>query len=257
MADNTRQWNWINFIKNGLEETTANQVIFVAGDLLWYPVEGNNKLRVAPDVMVAIGRPKGDRNSYLQWREANLPPQIAFEVLSPGNTKKEMAKKLLWYEKYGVIEYYVYDPDSNKLEIYNRTADKLIKIDTKDWTSHLLKFRLLWTTDTLKIFHPNGTPFLSYAEVIADVKSAKTAVTTAKAKMVKIKVENKEIKIENKEIKIENEEVKSENEEVKSENKKVRAENEAIKLEAKKAKEEAALLAAKLKSLGIDPTSLI
>ena len=143
MADNTRQWNWINFIKNGLEETTVNKDIFVAGDLLWYPVEGNNKLRVAPDVMVAIGRPKGDRNSYLQWEEAHITPQIVFEILSPGNTKREMEKKLLFYEDYGVMEYYVYNPDTNDLEIYNRTNNKLDKIEVREWVSPLLKFKLI------------------------------------------------------------------------------------------------------------------
>jgi hypothetical protein len=40
--------------------------VFVAGDLLWYPVEGNNRLSTAPDVMVAFGRPKviEDRTDY-------------------------------------------------------------------------------------------------------------------------------------------------------------------------------------------------
>ena len=33
--------------------------VFVAGDLLWYPVEGNPKVRSAPDAMVAFGRPNG------------------------------------------------------------------------------------------------------------------------------------------------------------------------------------------------------
>ena len=277
MADNTRQWNWITFIKNGLEETTAGKDIFVAGDLLWYPVEGNNKIRVAPDVLVAIGRPKGERNSYLQWQESHIAPQIVFEVLSPGNTKKEMARKLLWYEKYQVIEYYVYDPDFNRLEIYNRGGNKLVQVHTNEWTSPLLKFKLLWTTERLKLFHPNGTPFLSYAEVIADVKSAKKEIKTTKAEIIEVKTEIKEVKTEIKEvkteikevkteikevktenevIKTENEAIKTENEAIKTENEVIKTENEAIRLEAKKAKEKAALLAAKLKELGIDPASL-
>ncbi|MFK7979403.1 MAG: Uma2 family endonuclease [Saprospiraceae bacterium] len=229
MADNTRQWNWITFIKNGLEETTAGKNIFVAGDLLWYPVEGKNKIRVAPDVMVAIGRPKGDRNSYLQWREDHLAPQIVFEVLSPGNTKKEMAKKLLWYEKYEVIEYYVYDPDFNKLEIYNREGDKLVRIKTNNWTSPLLKFRLFWTSATLELFHPNGSPFLSYGEAIADVKSAR------------IEIQEGKVKIQEAKVKIQEE--------------KAKVEEEKTKVKEEKAK--TALLAAKLKELGIDPESLL
>ncbi len=65
MSDNTQQFRWIVTIKENLELIYAqNPHVFVAGDLLWYPVEGNNTIRQAPDVMVAIGRPKGDRGSY-------------------------------------------------------------------------------------------------------------------------------------------------------------------------------------------------
>jgi Uma2 family endonuclease len=65
MADNTRQFRWITTIKSNLDWLFANNDdVFVAGDLLWYPVEGDNKTRQAPDVMVAFGRPKGERGSY-------------------------------------------------------------------------------------------------------------------------------------------------------------------------------------------------
>jgi hypothetical protein len=37
--------------------------VFVAMDLLWYPVKGKPKIRLAPDVLVALGRPKGPRRS--------------------------------------------------------------------------------------------------------------------------------------------------------------------------------------------------
>src|ERR1700749_4432751 len=67
-------------------------------------------IRSAPDVMVAFGRPKGYRGSYKQWEEAGIAPQVVFEVLSPHNTRDEMADKLKWYDKYGVQEYYVIAP---------------------------------------------------------------------------------------------------------------------------------------------------
>ncbi|MEZ4524422.1 MAG: hypothetical protein R2941_00675 [Desulfobacterales bacterium] len=55
MADNTKQFDWIVKIKEGREVLFADRVdVFVAGDLLWYPVEGDNKTRIAP----ASGRPK-------------------------------------------------------------------------------------------------------------------------------------------------------------------------------------------------------
>jgi Uma2 family endonuclease len=54
MADNTQQFRLIVTIKENLELLFAdNPDVFVAGDLLWYPVRGNNGLRRAPYVMVA------------------------------------------------------------------------------------------------------------------------------------------------------------------------------------------------------------
>ena len=95
MADNTEQFNWIVLIKTNLEIIfSKNENVFVAGDLLWYPVKGNASIRVAPDVLVAFGTQKaGRRGSYLQWKENNIAPQVVFEILSPGNTKKEMINK--------------------------------------------------------------------------------------------------------------------------------------------------------------------
>lgn len=108
MADNTKQFRWIVTIKENLEILFASQSdVFIAGDLLWYPVEGNNKLCQAPYIMVVFGRPKADRGSYLQWKENNIAPQVVFEVLSPSNTTKEMTNKLLFYQRYGVEEYYI------------------------------------------------------------------------------------------------------------------------------------------------------
>ena len=42
----------------------------------------------------------------MQWREEGLAPQVVFEVRSPGNPPAEMKRKRLFYERYGVEEYY-------------------------------------------------------------------------------------------------------------------------------------------------------
>ena len=56
MADNTEQYEWIVKIKENLEILFANSPnVFIAGDLLWYPVQ-DKKITgpVAPDVMVVL-----------------------------------------------------------------------------------------------------------------------------------------------------------------------------------------------------------
>ncbi len=70
MSDNTLQFRWIVTIQGGLDALFRdNPDVFVAGDLLWYPIQGDNAIRQAPDAMVAFGRQKGDRGSYRQWEE--------------------------------------------------------------------------------------------------------------------------------------------------------------------------------------------
>jgi Uma2 family endonuclease len=113
MAENTLQFTWIVVIKEGLEALLRhNPDVFVAGDLLWYPVEGKPTIRSAPDAMVAFGRPKGRRGSYKQREEDGIAPHVVFEVLSPGNLTAEMTRKFEFYQMYGVEEYYIYDPRS-------------------------------------------------------------------------------------------------------------------------------------------------
>ncbi len=167
MADNTKQFELIVEIKKGLDLLFINDPqVFIAGDLFWYPVEGQPKIVTAPDVMVAIGRPKGDRGSYKQWEENNIAPQIVFEILSPANSRAEMSKKLLFFERYGVEEYYLYDPEENVLEVWQRTSDGLALMDfTDSWTSPRLGIRLDITSGRLQLYNADGTKFYSYIEV--------------------------------------------------------------------------------------------
>ena len=129
MSDNTLQFKWIVLIKEGLETLFRHDPnVFVAGDLLWYPEEGKPKIRQAPDVMVVLGRTKGERGSYKQWEEDGIAPQVVFEVLSPGNRLDEMLRKFRFYEKYGVEEYYIYNPDDGSLLGWRRRDGGLEEI---------------------------------------------------------------------------------------------------------------------------------
>ncbi len=167
MSDNTKQLRWIFTLVGGLEALFANDPnVFVAGDLLWYPVEGDNKTRIAPDALVAFGRPKGDRGSYKQWEEDGLAPQVVFEVLSPGNTRKEMAEKLAFYERYGVKEYYLYDPDLGRLQGWWRQGGRLVEIaQMRGWISPRLVVRFELDGMDLCLTGPDGRRFVSYVEM--------------------------------------------------------------------------------------------
>jgi Uma2 family endonuclease len=167
MAENTLQYEWIMTIKGNLDAIFAERPdVFVAGDLLWYPVEGEPEIRRAPDALVAIGQPKGYRGSYMQWREGGVAPQVVFEVLSPGNTASEMARKFEFYDIYGVEEYYLYDPDHNDLSGWQRRDGVLRLIGQIDgWVSPRLGVRFMPGPENLRILRPDGEPFLTFVEL--------------------------------------------------------------------------------------------
>jgi Uma2 family endonuclease len=167
MADNTLQFRWILVIEQNIDWLFAEDPnVFVAGDLLWYPVEGNNRLSAAPDTMVVFGRPKGYRGSYQQWQEGNIAPQVVFEILSPSNTPREMERKLLFYNSYGVEEYYLYDPYDNGLKGWCRSAEGLLDgIESiGGWVSPRLGIRFDLGAE-LEIYRPDGVKFLSFVEI--------------------------------------------------------------------------------------------
>lgn len=167
MSDHTAQYYWIVLLKENLEVCVSS---FVGGDLLWYPVEGDPRTRAAPDVLVALGRPKGERGSYKQWEEGGTAPQVVFEVLSPGNTAREMNEKRRFYEAYGVSEYYVVDPDLDAperaiLEVWERKGERLRLADfDAAYTSPLLGVRFVRTDGKLTVYDPDGRPFLTTAQ---------------------------------------------------------------------------------------------
>lgn len=172
MADNTQQFRWIVTIKEGLDALLPDA--FVAGDLLWYPVEGRPDIRQAPDVLVAFGRPKGDRGSYLQWQEEGIVPQVVFEILSPGNTATEMTRKFQFYQRYGVEEYYIYDPDSDELSGWLRQGEYLEEIEEMvGWVSPRLTVRFEMEGDELVLYRPDGERFATYGELMAQVEEAR------------------------------------------------------------------------------------
>jgi Uma2 family endonuclease len=223
MADNTEQYRWIVLIKENLEILFAHdENVFIAGDLLWYPIRSKIISPTAPDVMVVFGRAKGKRRSYRQWNEENIPPQVVFEILSPSNNSDEMERKLEFYNTYGVEEYYIYDPDSFQLDGWLRQNGNLSKLwQMNGWVSPRLGIRFDTTQGELVIYRPDGQRFLSPVELESRAQQA--------------------------ELLLEQERQRAEQERQRAEQERQRAEQERQRAEQ---------LAAYLRSLGVDPDNL-
>jgi Putative restriction endonuclease len=136
-----------------------------------YPEPGTERqaVRLAPDVDVAFGVPKGYRGSYRVWEEEDIFPQVIFKVWSPSNRAGQMEEKRQSYELYGAEEYYVIYPEAPvSVEVWHRQDDELHRVeDVTGWVSPRLGIRFEQQGANLRVIQPDGTPFLTFAELIA------------------------------------------------------------------------------------------
>ena len=187
-AENTRQLRWITTLYGNLAALFDDRPdVFVAADLLWYPVEGQPEVRTAPDVLVVFGRPKGDRGSYRQWEEDNVPVTVVFEVLSPGNTWMEMDDKHAFYEEHGVEEFYLYDPDTNQLKAFVRRGDVLRRVrPVQGHVSPRLGIRFDVSGEELVVYRPDGQRFLTFPELEAARRQAERRADQAERRAARL-----------------------------------------------------------------------
>jgi Uma2 family endonuclease len=244
MADNTEQYKWIVTIKENLEILFASvENIFIAADLLWYPVPLTPIASTAPDVMVIFGRPKGKRKSYLQWKEDNIPPQVVFEILSDSNTEKKMQQKLEFYAEYGVEEYYIYDPESWQLEGWMRRENQLVQMkQVNGWVSPRLGIKFETGFGELVIYRPDGKRFLTPVELSAE----------SEQRLQRVEFEYQRAEAERQRAEFEREQKEAERQRAEAERQRAELEREQKEAERQRAER----LAEYMRSLGLDPDNL-
>ena len=93
----------------------AREDVYISGLNLIYYVEGDPKKCFSPDVYITTGIPRGLRRVYLTWVEGKLP-DIAFEVTSKKTKRRDVHDKRMLYERLGIREYVLYDPEVDYLD---------------------------------------------------------------------------------------------------------------------------------------------
>lgn len=122
----------------------ADPNVVVASDLPWYPVEGDPGVRKAPDVMVTFGRPGGSRDSYKQWEEGGIAPQVVFELYPRFPGASEVIRDYRFYDHFAVEEVYFYEVHRADLCGWFRDASGLNSIPEIDgWVSPRLGSRFV------------------------------------------------------------------------------------------------------------------
>jgi Uma2 family endonuclease len=195
MAENTEQYEWIVRLVTNLKHLLKDEEAFVAGDLLWYPVQVDQPPAPcqAPDAMVAFGRPPGYRGSYKQWEENNIAPQVVFGILSPKNTRREMAEKQKFYERHGVLEAYYYDPERKDFWGFVRENPEevctLVTALYLPWTSPRLQIRFELFEDGLSVFYPDGREFREPEAALLAQEQAQAKLNQALAKLQELGID--------------------------------------------------------------------
>lgn len=176
MAETDKHRDLMNALIESLKAYFANDPeVYVSGNLLLYYVKGNPAKSVAPDVFVVRGVPKGDRRIYKLWEEGT-PPGIVIEISSRKTWREDWDTKLRLYEKLGVQEYFIFDPE------YDYLPDPLIgwKLEEGEYApvevvegkvrSEALGLELVDTGETLRLLDPQTGQYLQTpTEAMAEV----------------------------------------------------------------------------------------
>ncbi|CAN5164700.1 hypothetical protein BH23ACT9_BH23ACT9_36910 [soil metagenome] len=101
----------VDLLQAGLNRRFAQrQDVAVHERLAWFPDAEDTRIRLDPDIMVVIGRPKADRRSYKAWAEDHVPPAVLIEVKSQDDGSAEYARRLARAHEHGVTEAVLIDP---------------------------------------------------------------------------------------------------------------------------------------------------
>ncbi len=99
--------------------------VFVAPFDVRLPVKNKKKDNeittvVQPDIMVVCDE------SIIDSRGLCGAPDLVVEILSPGNSKKEVSNKFDLYEEAGVKEYWIVNPEMKTIIIYSLVNEKFV-----------------------------------------------------------------------------------------------------------------------------------
>ena len=148
---------------------TLSKDIYLTSNLMFYYEEGNPNRRFAPDLMICFGVENKKRRTYKLWEEKQVP-QVIIEVVSKETWQKDVTTKRRLYERLGVAEYYIIDPEykylPSPLFAYRLEFGELVRQSINDNRifSDLLGLELVDTDADFRFFNPETQEFLPTSE---------------------------------------------------------------------------------------------
>src|SRR3954466_6879970 len=103
-------------IGNYLEEHPIGEVLVAPLDTVF-----STDNVCEPDVLFV----SHERSSILTKKHIHGAPDFVIEVLSEFNAKNDKVRKFAIYERFGVTEYWIADPDANTVRVFRRHGNAL------------------------------------------------------------------------------------------------------------------------------------
>jgi Uma2 family endonuclease len=109
-----------NSIYNFFEKTKQGEVFIAPFDV--YLDEESNA--VQPDIVVVL-----NQNNHIINPNGHIHgvPDLLVEVLSPSNKEFDLVKKKELYERFGVKEYWIVDPETKLASVFQRVGNSFTK----------------------------------------------------------------------------------------------------------------------------------
>ena len=160
----------ITYLYQALNAFFSNEPdVKVLADIMFYYEEGNPHKVFSPDVMFVRGVGKHPRRTYKLWEEKQFP-QVVFEISSRSTWGEDLNKKWFLYQKFGVKEYYIFDPEYDYLPepliAYRLKKGELrqVKIKNGRILSEELGLEIVDTGEGLRLYDPQTKEFIKTLE---------------------------------------------------------------------------------------------
>ena len=181
MAETETHWNATVDLIQGFRDWFADDpLVYVAGDMFLYFVEGDPKRNVSPDVMVIRGVDKTVRPTYKTWEEGGKAPDLVVEVSSKSTRREDLRKKMALYrDDLRVREYFLFDPLGEYLKPpfrgFRLVNDQYEPIPAEEGRlpSEVLGLHLQHVGPTVRLFDPaTGQTIPTRLEALAEARQS-------------------------------------------------------------------------------------
>ncbi len=260
--------NWHRDGMNQLVETIKESWVdgprcFTSGNMFVYfdPNQVKNHNFRGPDFFVVTEvDPDSSRKSWVVWDENNRVPNIVIELSSPSTKEVDFGQKKSQYEQIlKVKDYFIYDPDSGELVGWRLQGGVYVALKPNErgwlWSEELR----LWVGKHYGTYH--GDFYYDYprffdeqGQLLLNTWEMKQR-EMQRADQAELRAEKERRDKERAQFQVEQERRNKERAELRASQAELRAEQERREKEQERHDKER--LAAKLRELGIDPTTIL